>query len=141
LRLNDLWWQDRLGGAFPLSVRLDVPTDQRPAITLAGSAVQAVTTTVARRYAVSETVVWGNVASAVNSAAQQLSAARPDVAKRAIGIAGELLADRHLDGEPVRSGPGFRRNSCCLIYHVADDTSAVCGDCVLGSRSRRESGT
>jgi hypothetical protein len=139
LCVPELWWQDRLGGPFPLSVHLGVPSDARSHMDLDGSAVEAVSQAVAERYAVSGQVLWGNVASAVNSAAQQLTAARPDAAQRAAAIAAELLANPRLHGEPAQSSPAFRRNSCCLIYRLAGDPSAVCGDCVLGSPTRGSS--
>mgnify|MGYP002653128777 CR=1 FL=1 len=59
----------------------------------------------------------------------------------ALGLYG-MLARRHADlflahpyveGGHLRAGPNFRRRSCCLIYQVSGDRTAVCGDCVLTS--------
>ena len=136
--LDDLWWQDRLGGPFPLSFRAPTPSatasPDAAATVLIGSMVEAVTRTVARRYHVSEQVVWGNVASAANTAAR-LAGESPDgtagVASRARAAADALLADRRIAAGSLRSGPGFRRTSCCLMYRLASGPSAVCEDCVL----------
>ncbi len=76
--------------------------------------------------------MWGNVGSAANSAARLVSAARPDVTALAYAAVNRVLADRRIDAGVLDAGPGYRRRSCCLIYRVADDRSAVCGDCVLG---------
>ena len=46
-------------------------------------------------------------------------------------MADRVLADPRVDGGVLRSGPEFRRNSCCLIYQLAGDREACCGDCVL----------
>lgn len=127
-RLEDLWWQDRLGGPFPLSVRWR-PGAQAPDGT---PAVEAVTVAFASRFGVSARVLWGNVGSAANSAAQLVAQARPDRAEAAGRAADAILADPRIDSGSLRSGPGFRRRSCCLIYRLADASPrAICGDCVL----------
>jgi FhuF 2Fe-2S C-terminal domain len=127
LSLDDLWWQNELGGPYPLSVTPG-PATRAPAV---ATAVEALTTAVADRYRVSEHVVWGNVGSAVNSAARLISTARPDVAGRAHAAADNLLTDPRIDRGAGRAGPQFRRRSCCLIYRVANDRAAACGDCIL----------
>jgi FhuF-like iron-sulfur protein len=84
---------------------------------------------------VSSRVLWGNVASGVNSAARQAAASRPD---RAWRVAGDWFASPLLAGERQPPGPDFRRSSCCLIYKVAPGgPAAVCGDCVLNARPVR----
>ncbi|MDR3663456.1 MAG: hypothetical protein P4L86_24245, partial [Mycobacterium sp.] len=65
--LSDLAWQDQLGGPFPLSVSVP-PTAGVPA-------VEALTEAFGL-FGVSRKVLWGNVGSAANSAAQQISRAR-----------------------------------------------------------------
>ena len=127
LSLDDLWWQDDLAGPYPLSVTAG-PGTQAPAV---DAAVEALTTEITHRYRVSEHVVWGNVGSAANGAARLISAARPHVAGRAHAAADCLLADHRIDGGAARAGPQFRRRSCCLIYRVANDRAAACGDCIL----------
>lgn len=125
-----LWWRDELGGPFPLSVPHSPRGrgDQGELSTV----VSAVTDAVAADAGVSRHVLGGNVASAINSAARMVAAARPDLAGTARAVADAMLADPGLEGGVLRSGPGFRRRSCCLIYRVAGDRTAICGDCVLG---------
>lgn len=125
---DDLWWQDQLGGPFPLSIVDFTSGDAGP---LVGSAVEAITVATAACYALSPQVLWGNVASAANSAAALIAGARPDDARRAYAAADRVLADPRIEGGRRHAGPSFRRNSCCLIYRIADTKSAVCGDCVL----------
>jgi hypothetical protein len=97
--------------------------------------IAPVTAAVARLVPVSGRVLWGNVASAANTAAAQVARRRPDLAPDAWRVAGRLLADPLLRGEPCPPGPAFRRSSCCLFYRLAPgDPSALCGDCVLGAR-------
>lgn len=131
LRADRLWWQDQLGGPFPLSV-----TTGADFTSLRGSAVEQVTDAIGSQYAISGRVLWGNVASALNSAALQLIRQWPELADRAKQVATTLRADSRLAGERAPIGPGFRRSSCCLIYRIASSgPRAVCGDCVLQSKS------
>ncbi|BCJ82974.1 (2Fe-2S)-binding protein [Mycolicibacterium sp. 141076] len=120
--LADLAWQDQLGGPYPLAV------SARPA---GGAPAVEVLTNAFGRFGVSPKVLWGNVGSAANSAAQQIGRTRPDLAEQARQAADAVLADPRVDGGVLRSGPAFRRNSCCLIYQLAGDRAACCGDCVL----------
>jgi hypothetical protein len=155
-----LWWQDTRGGPVPLSV----PDPDRPPTApgaAAGAAagtdpgppagpdclrvldevVAPLTEAVAGLVPVSPRVLWGNVASAVNSAAVQVAAGRPDLSDRAWAVAAAFLASPRLAREAQRPGPAFRRSSCCLIYKIAPGpTSGVCGDCVLFPVSRRGPG-
>lgn len=119
--LGDLAWRDELGGPYPLSV------SARP---VGGPAAVDALTDAGVRFGVSRKVLWGNVGSAVNSAAMQVRGARPELADAAQAAADGWLADPRIDGGMLRSGPGFRRTSCCLIYRLGD-RSTCCGDCVL----------
>ena len=67
----------------------------------------------------SSRVLWGNVASAVNGAARQVAAARPELATAAWAAAASFFRDPRLSTEPGPPGPSFRRSSCCLIYRLA----------------------
>lgn len=70
-------------------------------------------------------VMWGNVSSAVNGAVRAIRDAHPDLTTAAMDLARVL---------GTTSGPGFRRNSCCLIYLIAapgPTRAPYCGDCVL----------
>ncbi|MGV9710497.1 (2Fe-2S)-binding protein [Gordonia sp. NPDC003424] len=126
-RVDDLWWQDRLGGPYPLSVTVTVEPDPWDE-----SAIVVLTETVASVFGVSGHVLWGNVASAANSAARLIAVARGDLSARAHAAADTILAEPEVESGDLRSGPDFRRRSCCLIYRVSGDRTAVCGDCVLG---------
>lgn len=127
LSLDDLWWQNELGAPYPLSIT------PRPAtqVSALGPAVEAVTTAIAERYGVSNHVLWGNIGSTANSAAQLISTARPDLTITAHAAADAILTDPRIDGGALRAGPLFRRRSCCLIYRIANDRTATCGDCIL----------
>jgi hypothetical protein len=131
LRAGELYWQDELGGPFPLSVT--VAGDRPPP--LQGDAIETLTLAFAAEYSLSHRVVWGNVASAANSAAQLIAAARPELASKARACADHLLSDPRVEGGQLRAGPMFRRQSCCLIYRIAGDRAAACGDCVLRAPS------
>ncbi|BBZ80974.1 Uncharacterized Fe-S protein [Mycobacteroides abscessus subsp. abscessus] len=134
--LEDLWWQDRLGGPFPLSV-LKMESDQREreCSAVPGAAVESITRCVVGETGVSDRVLWGNVGSAANSAARLIAASRPALNGAARDIADTYLRDPRVDGGVLRAGPNFRRRSCCLIYQLAEDRTAVCGDCVLETRA------
>lgn len=135
LTVERLWWQDRLGGPFAVSVVRDRIGESGSApdrgCDLAGSAVEAITLACRRRFSVSPRVLWGNVASAANSAATLIGHRRFDLAAPARAAADTILRDGRVDGGDRIAGPGFRRRSCCLIYRLARSTAAVCGDCVL----------
>lgn len=130
-KLNDVWWQDQLGGPFPLSVLQQQASEREGGDNGLGSAVESVTRCVLDETGVSDRVLWGNVGSSANSAARLIGAARPDLSEAAHEAANSYLRDVRVDGGALRAGPGFRRRSCCLIYQLTDDRSAVCGDCVL----------
>jgi hypothetical protein len=135
----EMWWQDVLGGPFPLSVpapvhRLDPGT--RPAETacrkLVSDVLEPVTSTIAEFVPLSFRVLWGNVASAVNSAILQIAAKRPAAADEAWHLAEIVFSDPQLRSERNAPGLGFRRSSCCLIYRLSTEPGrGTCGDCVL----------
>lgn len=127
LTLDDLWWQNKLGGPYPLSITPS-PTAEFPG---AGPGVEAITAAIADAYDVSPRVLWGNIGSAANSAAQQIHTGRGDLILPAHAVADVILSDPRIDGGALRAGPLFRRRSCCLIYRIAGNTAAVCGDCIL----------
>ena len=129
LSLDDLWWQNELGGPYPLSISPGPTTE----FSGAGPAVEAITAAIAERYAVSHHVLWGNIGSAANSAARLISTARAHLTITAHAAADAILTDPRIDGGAVRAGPLFRRRSCCLIYRIANDRTTACGDCILRS--------
>lgn len=126
LDLDEARWQPVVGGVIPLSF----PTH---AIGPAGNVSKLLTgpiqtlTELTTDMSVSSKVLWGNVSSAVNGAVMAASAARPDLAARAMTLG-------HTLGQTLGTtpGPDFRRTSCCLIYRIAPPGSApYCVDCVL----------
>lgn len=127
LDLDSARWQDEIGGPFPFACEVTACTT---AISL-DPLIVAVTERIAGSYRVSQRVLWGNVASTLNSSAVLLASIRPDLADLAGQEADRLLADVRLEGGGLRSGPGFRRKSCCLMYHLATPGKPVCGDCIL----------
>ena len=146
LRPGGLWWQDASGGPVPVSVPIPpeagVTQEERDRL-LFDELLAPMTAAIARLVPVSDRVLRGNVASAVNAAAAQVARQHPDLARDAWQAARGLFADPWLYGEPCPPGPAFRRASCCLFYRLARsyrqarwDPSAVCGDCVLGGRRK-----
>jgi hypothetical protein len=133
IELADIWWQPELGGGFPLSVPVAEEPDPDKAFLGAVGELGAALGV----FSVSERVLWGNVASAVNGAAVALGRTRPDLASRAAAVAAGLLALPPLRQAITRRQDGrFQRSSCCLIYQVSPTNSraAVCNDCVLTKR-------
>ena len=127
LDLGEVWWQPELGGTFPLAAHF-APGGSAAALT------DGPLRTLTAAFDVPDTVLRGNVASAINGSATMIATIRPDLADRAGELAAELLATRLLRGTSTHRADGsFQRRSCCLIYQAASppDTSAVCGDCVL----------
>jgi hypothetical protein len=131
-------WVPALGGPFGLSLPAETETETEagsagtaPLVLLAGPVRQLVEAVAAM--AVSPQVLWGNVASAANSAATMIAAARPDLAAAAAEAAAAVLGYPALAGT-YRGSPaaGFRRRNCCLIYRLSPDgPDRYCGDCVL----------
>jgi hypothetical protein len=148
--LGGVRWQPVPGGMFPLSLPEPPAAEQggRSAAleALADGLSEALLDGPARELAealrplsVSERILRGNVASALNGAVTVL-AGSPGVdraeAGRARLLAALLLRQPALRGSAAADGRGrFRRRSCCLIYRAAPGgVSALCGDCVLRSR-------
>jgi hypothetical protein len=134
--LSRLAFQDRLGGPYPLALI----AGERPApavpwptalVELVGPVVAAVQTA----YRLSPQVGWGNVASALVSAASLIATADAGMKERAAGLAADALGQAELSDTMERDRRGrLRRRSCCLIYRLAGPTPAFCGDCVLAER-------
>jgi hypothetical protein len=124
---DDSWWQDQLGGPFPLSISLHEISRIDPLV----GVVESITAATASAYSVPLRTVWGNIASATNGAAQMIARNRPDLASRACDVADAILADPRVEGGRLRSRSSFRRTSCCLIYQLDREARSLCGDCVL----------
>lgn len=133
LMWDDLWWQPELGSMFPLSVGLR--GGGTPAELIAGPLSDLVRAM--RPFSVSERVLWGNVASAINGAVTMIGTARPELTTRAAALVAELSDLPSLRHTGVRHPDGrFQRRSCCLIYQVSPTNGhqTICGDCVLNNR-------
>ncbi len=145
--LSRVWWQDQLGGAFPLSVP-DItgaalshqPTDTAKDAALLrenliNGLIRVLTDAVAATVPVSRLVLQGNVASAINGAATLISSQRSDLLHASQAVADALLHDPELNPANSPSGKTFRRSSCCLIYRASEvrsaSTESTCGDCIL----------
>jgi len=124
LAAAEVWWYQPAGGPLQLSFAR-APTRRNP---LQDNAIVEFTDTIQRLYGVSPRVLWGNVGSAANSTLTLLQRARPDLVDAARKAADDLLRDSRIDGGTTRTGPDFRRHSCCLIYRAG---VGLCGDCVL----------
>lgn len=140
--LDGLWWQDELGGPAPLSI--PSPPDPSPGpnsratrgrdapYRLLDEVIEPITAATSRLVPVSGRVLWGNVASAVNSAATQVTMRQPDLARGAQAAALSLFGHPRLSDERHPPGPAFRRASCCLPYKLTPGhPRPVCGDCIL----------
>jgi hypothetical protein len=143
LVLGQLRWQPVLGGAFPLSLPdTSLGSENGPkeladrlSTELFEGPIPAINEAT-RPFAVSEHILWGNVASAVNGAATAITNAAPHLAERAAQLATLLLAAPALrDTHTTFPETGrFRRRSCCLIYRAAPDHAGpLCGDCALNA--------
>jgi hypothetical protein len=137
--LTDLYWQPDPGGAFPLAVaesalaRTSGPDalDDQFARWLRDGPVGALTRSAAGVGAPIQTL-WGNVASAIHAAGTVLTRAEPALQDQARAFVSAVLALPPLAGRHTTTVDGrFRRTNCCLIYQVAGDHQAICGDCVL----------
>jgi hypothetical protein len=133
-----LVFQDRLGGPYPLGFSTDE--------TESGSEVGwpdrlhdlawPVTQLIVDGYGLSARVAWGNVASALASAARMIASVDSAAGARAEVLAARAFAAGELRGTGCVDHAGmFRRRSCCLIYRLATDP-VFCGDCVLTGRDR-----
>jgi ferric iron reductase protein FhuF len=135
LHPDHVWWQDAVGGPVPLSV----PVSRADALIaddwdrqLVDAVLTPVTAAIAALVSISDRVLRGNLASAVNAAAVAISRQRTDLADDAWQAARRLFAMSALRGERQPPGPGFRRSSCCLFYRLAPGRpTATCGDCIL----------
>jgi hypothetical protein len=135
LRPGGMWWQDAIGGPMPLCVpawanRARDNGTAAPA-QLIDDVVAPLTAALAELVSISQRVLWGNVASAVNGAAPQIARQRPEFARQAWLTATAAFQHRGLSRERTPPGPAFCRSSCCLRYRLIPGTDDLCGDCVL----------
>jgi hypothetical protein len=145
--LGQLWWQDQVGGAVPLSLpqsALDARPDGDP-VSWADDLLTGPLHELSAAFAAlvpSPHVRAGNLASAIHGAVTVLGADPSRFPAHGVQRA-RLLAEVLLGHPVLRSEAvgepgtgGFRRRSCCLIYRAGGRVAAhaVCGDCVLLDR-------
>lgn len=130
---DELWWQPAPHGRFPLAADPSGWTRHHDPQQWARDVVGRLLAPPAEAFGGSPEVLRGNAASAVNGAVSALRATRPDLATRLRPLAALVVSALGAGTHTGRVGePSFRRNSCCLIYRLADGPArAVCGDCVL----------
>lgn len=106
---------------------------QQTADAIAGSLIHDVLRplheTVRIAAALSQKVLWGNVASAANGAVTVLALSRPEDEPRGRALVAALIATDQLHGAAQFHDGQFRRHNCCLFYQVPG--GGYCGDCVL----------
>ena len=130
LDLETVYWQPVLGGAFPLS--LAPPSKSRDLATEVFEGPVPALNRATERFSVSDHILRGNVASAINGASVALANAAPQLADRATEMAARLLAHPTVREAHTTADGTFRRRSCCLIYRAAPNhAGALCGDCAL----------
>jgi hypothetical protein len=140
--LETLWWQPVLGGAFPLAIRggsairIDAGSSHDAARAVRGQLedILAELIEATRRVGgLAPQIAWGNVGSALATAAALIARADPSVGGRARAVTAEVLAVAPLAATGTLTDTGFRRTTCCLFYRVAP-SAGLCGDCVLTTR-------
>ena len=132
------WWQDQLGGPFPVSI--EVRDDDRPPDLLAG-VIESITATTIVDYGVPARTAWGNVASAAGTAAATMIArSRLDIGQSARDAADAILADPRVEYGSLRSGFGLPTDQLLSDLPRQRRHSAVCGDCVLLDSPRQGDG-
>ena len=131
-----LCYRDELGGPYPLAL-LPAGPGSGPDWPLGLlDLVRPVAQACVSAFPLSAQVIWGNVASGLNGAAQMIATAQPDASDRAAGLLDAALDSDELRDTLTTELSGVRRRrSCCLIYQLADSTAAVCGDCILAGPS------
>ncbi len=100
LSLTTVWWQRAVPGPIRLAFTTTSTTTSL-ADALVAPVLVPMVDAYASTFALSRKVLWGNVASALNSAAVQLGRGRRD----------------------------YRRTTCCLLYRL--ERGGRCSDCVL----------
>jgi hypothetical protein len=128
LELHAIWWRPAVPG--PMRLAMDVRSwRDASAMALLDGTVRPVIAPVLAAYgtafALSQQVLWGNVASALSGAAARLATTRANE------LVGDMLSLGELAGTAQSLPPRFVRNSCCLYYRLPG--GGLCGDCVLAT--------
>jgi FhuF 2Fe-2S C-terminal domain len=126
LEPDAIWWRPAVPGPMRLAMDVRSWRDASAAALLDDTVRPAIAPVLAAygtAFALSEQVLWGNVASALSGAAARLGTAR------AYKLVGDMLSLGELAGTAQSRPPRFVRNSCCLYYRLPG--RGLCGDCVL----------
>lgn len=131
--LEQVWWQPKLGGPFPLSLPTEcdsAPLSGLP-IWLSDGPVGALVAAFAGAASVSRELLWGNVASVLIGALDQLD--RRGTANEGVErVRSEVLSMQPLRDKISATSRGWRRASCCLLYRISSTVPApICGDCMF----------
>jgi hypothetical protein len=140
-RLHDrLRWRPWSGGPAPLWLPEPEPLENDDLATTAAEEIdrslRPTLESIGSLAAVSDQVLWGNVASSVGGALRVLLTERPQAGPGAGEFATAVVGKPPLAGlgefVPAPEHPTgirFERRTCCLFYRVPG--GGTCGDCVL----------
>lgn len=133
INIDDVWWQAELGGPFPLSLPStadSVPLAEASSWLIDGP-VGALVDRFAATVSLSPAMLWGNVASVLMGALDQLARAGLPT-DRVNLVRSAMLEATPLGAKIAATPPGWRRASCCLLYRLTSATpTPICGDCVF----------
>jgi hypothetical protein len=131
--ISRMWWRPVDGGPLPIACRDLAGGAGTSALT---ELVEPFLDVFRQRFALSDHVLWGNVASALGGANGMIADATPAYALTSAEIVEEALARPPLLGmatlvrpSPARARWFLVRRNCCLYYRVPG--GGMCGDCVL----------
>lgn len=132
LDLDATSWRPTASGPWPIimSGPAVVPNLETALTTVMSPLAEAI----GRRYALSMTVLDGNIASAVFGAGAMLAYTGSEFAPAAFDVGRKLLAGPLSGAGTLHEEPTeeFVRTSCCLYYRVPG--GGYCADCILAER-------
>jgi len=131
IRLESVWWRPVESGPWPIAVT-EWGDEPRPLEAVVDGAADALAHRIAATFALSRTVLDGNMASAVFGAVVMLRRQGADPRGKASALAEDALRTGALRGAGTADERGFVRSSCCLYYRIPG--GGYCGDCVLADR-------
>ncbi|MGB3602817.1 MAG: (2Fe-2S)-binding protein [Gordonia sp. (in: high G+C Gram-positive bacteria)] len=130
LDLDTTFWKPAAAGPWPIVVTgpVGVP-DISAALT---TVMRPLAEAIAAHYALSSTVLDGNIASAAFGAIAMINLVRPELADAATAVGRHLLNGPFVGKGTLSEGttPSYVRRSCCLYYRIPG--GGYCADCILG---------
>jgi len=132
-----VWWQPVEGGPIPFAWTAAAAVAADSPGHAADLLARGVLTRIVRPFAaacastfrLSEQVLHGNTASALNGAAIMLRRGGRPLVIEPTAIVAKLIDGGALSGAADYTATGFVRRNCCLFYRVPG--GGLCGDCVL----------